>query len=383
MQGVKRWGGAAIAASCAVALAGTPAYADTGDRYGGRDPIQVVADHLNDPFEISAGSGRTLYVTEVSIGQVTAIDPVRHTTKPVITDVGGATGAVKVGSQFAVLTGGPSEIMAAAPALTAKASDAAGVPVASVLLARPGKKPVQLADLLANELKNNPDGQTQFDADGNPMDSLSNPFYLINDRSGKGLVLVADGGGNAVLRVDRKGKVSNFFIPPVIKTGACADLPNNAPVPGTGCDPVPTGLAYGPRNTLYVSTLSSEIPGEGRVYVLDAYSGKVKRVISGLDAPTGVAVDWCGNVYVSELLENAPLEGPPPPGFDPSTVGRIVKIAPNGSKTYAQVTMPVGLLIDNGVLYSSAWSVAGMFFQTPNAGQIVRVNDSAFTSAEH
>ena len=60
-----------------------------------------------------------------------------------------------------------------------------------------------------------------------------------------------------------------------------------------------------------------------------------------------------------------------------------MKIAPNGSKTYAQVTMPVGLLIDNGVLYSSAWSVAEMFFQTPNAGQIVRVNDSAFTSAEH
>jgi len=54
MQGVKRWGGAAIAASCAVALAGTPVYADTGDRYGGRDPIQVGAEGLNGPFEISA-----------------------------------------------------------------------------------------------------------------------------------------------------------------------------------------------------------------------------------------------------------------------------------------------------------------------------------------
>jgi len=65
-------------------------------------------------------------------------------------------GAVKVGSQFAVLTGKPSEIMAAAPALTAKASDAAGVPVASVLLARPGKKPVQLADLLAERVEEQP-----------------------------------------------------------------------------------------------------------------------------------------------------------------------------------------------------------------------------------
>lgn len=149
----------------------------------------------------------------------------------------------------------------------------------------PERSPCSWPTCWPNELKNNPDGQTQFDADGNPMDSLSNPLYLINDRSGKGLVLVADGGGNVVLRVDRKGKVSNFFIPPVIKTGECKDVENNAPVPGTGCDPVPTGLAYGPRNTLYVSTLSSEVPGEGRVYVLDAYSGKVKRVISGLDAP--------------------------------------------------------------------------------------------------
>ena len=105
-------------------------------------------------------------------------------------------------------------------------------------------------------------------------------------------MLVADCGGNVVLPVDRKGKVSNFFIPPVIKTGASAGVPNNDPVPGMGCDPVRTGLASGARYTLYVSTLTSEVPGEGRVDVLDAYSGTVKRVISGLDAPTGVAVDW-------------------------------------------------------------------------------------------
>ncbi|HYN71152.1 MAG TPA: hypothetical protein VES60_01530 [Nakamurella sp.] len=81
-------------------------------------------------------------------------------------------------------------------------------------------------------------------------------------------------------------------------------------------------------------------------------------------------------MYVSELMEGLAT------ATDPSTIGRIVKIAPNGTRTYAQVTMPVGLLIDNGVLYSSAWSVAGTL-PVPDAGQVVRVDDSAFTSAEH
>ena len=78
-------------------------------------------------------------------------------------------------------------------------------------------------------------------------------------------------------------------MPPVINTGACEGAPNNDPE-HTGCDPVPTGLALGPCNTLYVSTLTSEVPGEGRVYVLNASTGKVLDVIGGFNGPTGVAV---------------------------------------------------------------------------------------------
>jgi DNA-binding beta-propeller fold protein YncE len=145
-----------------------------------------------------------------------------------------------------------------------------------------------------------------------------------------------------------------------------------------GCDPVPTGLAHGPGNTLYVSTLSAEVPGEGRVYVLNARTGKVKDVIGGLNGPTGVAVDRHRNVYVSELLEGAPQEEPGP-GFDPSGVGQIVKIDRRGNRTFAQVTMPTGLLYTGGNLYASAWSIAG-FLGIPDAGQIVKVTDRAFAN---
>ena len=146
---------------------------------------------------------------------------------------------------------------------------------------------------------------------------------------------------------------------------------------------MPTGLAYGPDRTLYVSALTGEAPGEGRIYVLDARTGKEKRVITGLTSPTGVAVALGGTVFVSELFHNAPEFGPegPPPGFDPSTVGRLVKITRADKRSYAAVTLPTGLAYRGGAVYASAWSIAGGL-GVPDAGQIVKVSDAAFSPAQ-
>ena len=206
---------------------------------------------------------------------------------------------------------------------------------------------------------------------------MSNPFAVLG-RRGTGFVFVADAGANAVLSVAKSGKVRTFFVPPLVTTGDCKNAPNNHPNDPKGCDPVPTGLAYGPGGKLYVSTLSAEAEGQGRVYVLNSRTGKVLNVIGGFTAPTGVAVGPHGAVYVSELLHNAP-QGDPPPGFDPSTVGRIVRVAPDGTRTYAAVTMPIGLVWHDGALYSTAWSVAGLFLGIPDAGQVVKVRQSAFS----
>ena len=75
-------------------------------------------------------------------------------------------------------------------------------------------------------------------------------------------------------------------------------------------------------------------------------------------------------MYVSELLFSGP-GGKPPPSFDPSTVGRIVQVAPDGARTHAAVTMPIGLVWYKGELYASAWCVAGLFLGIPDAGQVV------------
>jgi len=37
--------------------------------------------------------------------------------------------------------------------------------------------------------------------------------------------------------------------------------------------------------------------------------------------------------------------------FDPSTIGRILKVTGDNQRSYAQVTMPVGLLFTHGQLY--------------------------------
>lgn len=348
------------AATCSLALVSTPALAHGGSSGGHTRPsVSVIASGLDGPRQLSR-SGHSLYVAESDSGEVSRISLRTGNLTSVVTGLGlgSPSGAVKVDGRFVMLTGGPAPDSDVPPG---------PYPAASVLVAKPGHKPRVLADLQAYELKYNPDGQRQFDDAGVPLDALSNPYYVVGDHHRRGGVIVADAGANALLRVSASGRVTTFFVPPVVNTGACAGLVNNDPQ-HVGCDAVPTGLAYGPGHTLYVSALTAEVPGEGRVYVLDARTGRQKGVITGLSGPTGVAVDHRGTVYVSELLEGASDA----PDADPSTMGQIVRIPRCAQRTYAQVTMPSGLLWSGGRLYASTNSLI------PGAGQVVAVRSSAF-----
>lgn len=367
--------GVGIAASALIATAATPvAFADGHES---ADPITVIATGLDGPRQISSNwSGTRLFVAENDTGEVSAVQLSTGAVTSVLTDLGtGVTQGVDwKGGKLYVAVGEPGPDDSGAPMPPPPANG-----YSALLGGTPGGTPELLADLLAYELANNPDGQAQFGPDGAPVDALSNPYYVLASENGN--AMVADAGGNDIILRSANGDLETYAVLPVITTGPCAGFEQNDPGE-FGCDAVPTGMAYGYDNDLYVSALSGFAPGEGRVYVYDKWSRTLIDEISGLNAPTGVAVDADGNVYVSELLEGAPEgEGPPPPGFDPSTVGQIVKIAPNGDRSYAQVTMPAGLLIKAGKLYASAWSVAGLFLGIPEAGQIVQVGDAAFVPA--
>ena len=325
----------------------------------------VIADGLDDPWGVqSARGGHAGLVVAENAGKVTRVflDGRKRT---ILRDIPGVAGVAAGPKRVFAVIGGPNE----------EGSPSGGKygPSRVVRMTYDGKRVKVIANLLRYELRHNPDGQKQF-VEGEPVDALSNPFSMTWSRYG---LFVADGGANDVLRVNPStGRVTTFFVPPTVKSTPECKAPDANANPGTrGCDPVPTGVHVVGRS-VYVSTLGAEAPGAGRIYKLNARTGKVQGVWRNLTAPTGVAVRTNGTIFFSQVLHNAPA-GPPGPGFDPADVGRIVRIK-DGHRTVAPVTMPIGLLLKDGKLYSSSWSLAGAFLQMSGAGTIVRVAPTAF-----
>jgi hypothetical protein len=354
---------AVMSTSALTVLASSPAHASTGHA---TPPVKTITSGLDGPFGLDIESSTRAVITESDTGEITAVNLKTGAQRTVISGLAGPSGVATHANKIYVVLGGGGPEGAPPPS---------AYPPASLLVANKDGTGVRvLADLMDYELKNNPDGQVQFDPSGQPFDALSNPFSMTYTKWG---LLIADGGANDLLRVDpRTGEISTYFVPPTAKTPECL-APGAQANPGTvGCDSVPTGVAVHGKY-VYVSTLGAEQPGAAAIWKLDGRTGKVLKVWSGFTSLTGIAVAPSGTIFVSEVLFGAPEgEGPPPPGFDPSTVGRITRIQ-HGTITHAQVTMPTGLEYFGGRLYASSWSIAS-FIGLQHAGQLVQVNPSAF-----
>jgi hypothetical protein len=361
---------AVIGTSALTVLASAPAHASAGHS---RNPVRTITTGLEGPLGLDILSSKRALVAEsgaaANTGNIVSVDLRTGARRTVISGLTSPAGVASDGYRiYTVLGGGggPDEGPPPPPS---------NYPAASLLVADNNGKHVRvLADLMKYELKHNPDRQKQFAPDGTPYDALSNPFSLVSTKWG---LLVADGGANDVLRVDpRTGRVSTFFVPPNPRTAECL-APGAQANPGTvGCDPVPTGIAVHGKY-VYVSTLGAEQPGAAAIYKLDGRSGRVLKAWRGFTSLTGVAVSPHGTIYASEVLFGAPEgDGPPPPDFDPASVGRLTRID-RGRVTHAQVTMPTGVEFADGRLYATSWSIAGLL-GIPNAGQLVAVGDRAF-----
>jgi hypothetical protein len=353
---------AVVGMSALAVLAGLPAQASPRPE----TPVRTITRGLDGPFGLDLVSSRTALVAEGDSGEVTAVDLRSGAQRTILSGLTAPAGVAAYGGKVYVALGGGDEQGPPPPS---------AYPPSSLLVAGGNGGHVRvLADLLAYEMAHNPDGQRQFDPQGNSYDALSNPFSVTATSWG---LLVADGGANDVLRINpRTGKISTYFVPPTARTPECL-APGAQANPGTvGCDSVPTGVVQSGKY-VYVSTLGAEQPGAAAIWKLDGRTGRVLRVWKGFTSLTGVAVTPGGTIYASEVLFGAPEgDGPPPPGFDPASVGRITRVD-HGRITHAPVTMPTGLRYVNGRLYASSWSIAS-FLGIPHAGTIVQVSPRAF-----
>lgn len=251
----------------------------------------------------------------------------------------GADGSFAVGSDgadyskrpfgiFAVITYGPPELFPE------------GVPgrqSGKLMKISPisGKKQVY-ANITKFEKQNDPDGEG---FDSNPYAVLALPKRQ----------LVVDAAADAILEV-RKGKVSLWAVLPEL---------------GKRVDAVPTSITKGPDGLIYVGGLGSELPGNGAVFQFSK-RGKLLGTLAGFNGVTGVAVGRKGAIWVSELF------GGGGPGQLP---GQLVRVAPNlQQRTTHPVPFPAGLIIRDGKLFVSAFSVstAKGSFGPGTSGQVWR-----------
>lgn len=364
----------AVAMSVGAAVLASPsaASADRGD--GG---VSTVAEGLAGPRQLNSFTNGQLVVAESDSGEVSSVDPRTGRVRTLVSGLPIPQGVDYRDGLLFIATGEPAPdeepTAGQVEASRGYGSNGCQAPAtaagSSLIVARPDGRIIKRWDLLCYELRNNPDRQLQFDPQtGAPLDALSNPFSVHVQAN---RILVADAGANAVLSIDRRtNKISTFFVPPrvpVSQVPECAGTNDSQGV--QGCDPVPTGVTQDRNGNIYVSTLGGDQPNAGRVYVLSA-AGKVLKVIRNLEPLTGIAVDSYGTIVVSELFAGDPAS-------PPEEVGQVVAIAPTGTRTFAQVTLPTGLEFSGGKLYVSAWSVA-IFFGQPDRGEVVQVAPGAF-----
>jgi hypothetical protein len=124
---------------------------------------------------------------------------------------------------------------------------------------------------------------------------------------GKSSWIVADAGGNDLLKVDARGRVSTLAVlrpQPVKITKELAEgLPDCVIGITYKFEPVPTDVEVGAHGRLYVSTLQGGAGGSGGVYRVSAKSGHLNRIASGFAGATNLAV-YRGKIYVADLFAN-------------------------------------------------------------------------------
>ncbi len=209
-----------------------------------------------------------------------------------------------------------------------------------------------LADPWAFERDNNPDVTA-----GSPLVD-SNPVGVAVDR---GRLLIADAGGNTVLRVNRRGRIdvlALFANRPTPSPFGGPDIPMNA---------VPTSVVADGHGGYYVSQLTGfPFPvGGSWIWHVDRRGGEPVPALDGFTNVMDLAVGRDGTLYVLELDHNSLLR--------PGTEGALFAVSPWGGAPQridapGSLTAPGGVDVGrHGELYVSNRSTEA------GAGEVLRI----------
>lgn len=373
--GVAVAGAASLIGMCFGATA--PANAAGPDGHGPDGP-KVVATGLDNPRQLSFTASGSLLVAEAGEGGTGTC-----TTGPDGGDVCfGTTGAITQitshGRQSRIVTGLPSLAAKETGAEATGPSDVLGTGRKVTILIGLGADPAVRASLPAAGRRLGTLVQTKgrsgklrtiadvsaWEAKNNPVDDPdSNPVGMLHEH---GRYVVADAGGNTVLRVGRRGGVRllSAFEDRQVDAPPFLGLPPGAKVP---MQAVPTSVATRGRDGAYYVSQLTGFPfpaGAANIYRIDRRTGERTVYASGLTNVTDLAFHH-GRLYAVQLAANGLLNGP---------VGSVVTVKAGGTVPADHTVVagdlpePYGIAIRGHDAYITTHSAS------KDVGEVVRVH---------
>lgn len=303
---------AAVAlATSAALIVSVPAQAQTRHQTKPSPNTTVLSTAVGAPFNLEVTSGKLLVADggSESVGKLNADGTIT-------TLVGGVPGASGIAAS------GRGKYLA----YTHTVGGEAGITDSGLTITGPNGFKIE-ADTLAYETAANPDGGTSYGID-NPTQCMVDEFTKAGfPASYTGLIdshaysvaafgnrfVVADAGANALLWVNKAGKVSTLSVLPrhplKLTAGIAAGLGLGDCVVGAtyNFEAVPTDVEVGRDGYLYVTTLAGgpEDPSLGarsKVFRVNPWNGRSRQIASGLLGATNLAIGHGGKLYVAELF---------------------------------------------------------------------------------
>jgi hypothetical protein len=381
----------ALSATAATSAgAATSASTTTTTTPAPRPKMTVIAKGLNNPRGLAFDSHGALYVAEAgkggngkcitgpegdqecfgSSGSVTRIAG-GHQTRVLtgLPSLAGKDGSGATGPSDVAIGGGRAFLQVQNPGggpQTRQQFGAAGNDFGRLLQVFP--RPIRsLADFPTFEQKHNPD----HGAGAQPGEEIDSDPYAVALKDGT--QVVADAGGNDLLKVGRDGKISVLAVFPIRMVLAPPELglPPGTKIP---MQAVPHSVVRGPDGAWYVGELTGFPFPKGAARIWRVVPGHQPTIVARCFTNIiDVAFDRWGRLNVLEISRNGLASGDP-------LSGALFRIERNGGKTLLASTglvNPAGLAIGrDGSFYVSNFGTfpgSDPSHQLPGTGQVVRI----------